>query len=308
MYRKYVDLYLEKGKKEFSIEPIDREKLMDIYNRGGSHGGYYYTKNGRNMLSLHRPNHAGVPALKVTKAEGKKITAKTLVDMNKGDVIEMPDLSENYTFSNSVKTNQTITFVTHQKQKISNGHILNRTRNESLIHEIQDTILNKKVREKINGRLRLAIGEPANLSVVYGDICIETVGEIPETAMNQPMDKIRIEKQIRKTVYTPFEFQFFEIDLDGDIFMPMQSLNELRRNALESLEKAILETYRREIQEPFFAKMEQNNCETMKKFHVYVETIEQLDVACNESCVGRIYLDCNAIDKIWNHTFIWKII
>ena len=91
MYRKYVDLYLQKGKNGFKVDPKDKEKLLDLYNRGGSHGGYYHTRNGKEMVSIHRPNHAGVPALKVLKVNGKTVTAKTLVDMNAGDIIEMPE-------------------------------------------------------------------------------------------------------------------------------------------------------------------------------------------------------------------------
>lgn len=44
MYRKYTDQYLEHGEKAFCIDPKDRQMLMDLYNRGGSHGGYYHTK------------------------------------------------------------------------------------------------------------------------------------------------------------------------------------------------------------------------------------------------------------------------
>ncbi len=52
LYRKYTDLYLEKGKKGFVVEEKDKEKLMDIYNRGGFNKGYYQQHNGRDMLSL----------------------------------------------------------------------------------------------------------------------------------------------------------------------------------------------------------------------------------------------------------------
>ena len=70
---------------------------MDIYNRGGFHGGYYHTRNGREMISLSRPNHAGVEAVKVLKQQGKQVTAKALRPLEKGDVLEMPDKKETYT-------------------------------------------------------------------------------------------------------------------------------------------------------------------------------------------------------------------
>ena len=245
MYRKYVDLYLQKGKAAFKVDPKDKEKLLDLYNRGGSHGGYYHTQNGREMISIDRPNHAGVPALKVIKCAGKSVTAKALVDIQGGDVVEMPDQKENFTFSNATKKGQTVTFTTHQKQNIYKDMILNRTRNESLIKEIQDSILNRKVKEKIQGKLLLSTETAAKLELSYKDKTVIVYGEKAEEAMNQPMDADRIEKQMRKTGNTEFEFDHLEVELVGNLFVPMQQLNELRRNGLEALERDILNDSRR---------------------------------------------------------------
>ena len=59
MYRKYTDQYLEHGEKAFCIDPKDRQMLMDLYNRGGSHGGYYHTKNGRKIAVLRQTEPRG---------------------------------------------------------------------------------------------------------------------------------------------------------------------------------------------------------------------------------------------------------
>ena len=72
MYRKYTDLYQKEGKERFRVSPEDREALMDLYNRGGSHTGYYKEHNGRDMMALDRPNHAGVPALRMTDARAER--------------------------------------------------------------------------------------------------------------------------------------------------------------------------------------------------------------------------------------------
>ena len=132
MYRKYVDLYISVGREKYKVDPRDKEKLMDLYNRGGSHGGYYHALNGRDMISIGRPNHAGVPALKVLKYNGKTVTAKAITDIGAGDVIELPDGKENYTFAKGVLKGQTISFPTHKKQIFTQDIILNRVRNESL--------------------------------------------------------------------------------------------------------------------------------------------------------------------------------
>ncbi len=163
MYRKYADLYLKHGKTGFRVDPKDKERLMDLYNRGGSHEGYYRTQNGRDMVSLKRPNHAGVPVLKVLKYNGKTATANVITDLNPGDVIELPDGKENYTFANGAQKGQTISFATHKKQFMGKDDVLNRVRNECLLREVQETIINKKIKEKIKGKLILSKETSAKL-------------------------------------------------------------------------------------------------------------------------------------------------
>lgn len=308
MYRKYVDLYLQKGKAGFRVEPKDREMLMDLYNRGGSHGGYYHTKNGREMVSLTRPNHAGVPALKVLRQNGKTVSAKALADIHKGDVIELPDGNENYTFANDVKKGQNTTFVTHRKQVFQKEHILNRTRNESLLTEVRESIIERKIKEKIKGKLILSSTDFAKLMLYYNDIMVEVTGPLAQEAVNQPMDCARIEKQMRKTGNTEFEFDKLDIEMQGSLFMPMQALNELRRTGLEALEHKILASYRREvpIATPVYSQQVEGN--DMPAFHAYVESMEQFVEVLSTKEIERVYLDCNAVDTIWKNKGIYDII
>lgn len=315
MYRKYVDLYFEKGKQGFQVDPKDREKLMDIYNRGGSHGGYYYTKNGREMLSLKRPNHAGVPAIKVCSLKGKSITAKALVDIEKGDIIELPD-GENFTFAQKIREGQNLTFVSHNRQNVSEGTVLNRTRNEHLLEEIKTILIEQKVKEKINGKLTISLSEPIQLSLYYGDIVVNLSGDTPQEAVNQPIDCDRIERQMRKTGNTEFEFDELEIRIEGNLFIPMQSLNELRRIGLQMLEGEILRSYRRNKNKNVSAEktsvcVAQSPGEDEKftaPLYVYVEDVKQWEEALLWERVSRIYLDCNAVSGICNCPDIADII
>ncbi len=308
MYRKYVDLYLKYGKKAFRVEEKDREMLMDLYNRGGSHGGYYHTKNGREMLSLERPNHAGVPALQIMKYKGRNVTVKTLVDIHKGDVIELPDGVENFTFGLDVSKGQTTTITTHKNQKFSQNHILNRTRNESLLQWIKTSIIDYKRKMKMNGRLKLSVKEAARLVIECQDITVEITGEKAQEALNQPMNAERVEKQMRKTGNTLFEFDELEIELDGNLFMPMQVLNELRRAAIEALEKRILSAYRREEKQKIFHSDASDEAHNSMPMYIYVENLEQWEEALYFDYVERIYLDCNALDKAWLNSELSNII
>lgn len=313
MYRKYVDLYLAIGKEGFKVDPKDKEKLMDLYNRGGSHGGYYHTQNGRDMVSIDRPNHAGVPALKVLRYNGKIVTAKAIVDIGAGDVIELPDGKENYTFAQGALKGQTVSFPTYKKQVFDKDAILNRVRNESLLKEINETIIQKKIKEKINGKLILSSTASAKLILSYCDIMIEVLGDVAQEAMNQPIDAARIEKQMRKTGNTEFEFEHLDIEVSGNLFIPMQSLNELRRRGMEALRDEILGRYRRKEELPYSHLLEgkravEQTQEKIKNFYVYVEQLEQFEEVVLSDFVKRIYLDANAINSVWNHSKTLEII
>ena len=57
IYRKYLDYYLIHGKKGYKVAEEDYRELQALYNRGGFSEGYYKVQNGRNLISLTRPNH-----------------------------------------------------------------------------------------------------------------------------------------------------------------------------------------------------------------------------------------------------------
>lgn len=55
IYRKYVELYKEKGREGYKIDKTDRNNLSDLYSRSGSATGYYQCHNSRNMISVSKP-------------------------------------------------------------------------------------------------------------------------------------------------------------------------------------------------------------------------------------------------------------
>lgn len=49
IYRKYVDLYLEKGRGGYCVDDNDRNMLLQLFDRGGFTDGYYRRHNGKSM-------------------------------------------------------------------------------------------------------------------------------------------------------------------------------------------------------------------------------------------------------------------
>ena len=92
MYRNHARLsvlYLAERKiSMYSRKTV--KPLMDLYNRGGFTDGYYHTRSGWKMISLTRPNHAGVPAARIRCQRGREVEACALTDLSAGDVLKSP--------------------------------------------------------------------------------------------------------------------------------------------------------------------------------------------------------------------------
>lgn len=52
VYRKYLDMYLKKGRSGYKVTAADRQLLLDLFNRGGFCEGYYNKHNGRDMIFI----------------------------------------------------------------------------------------------------------------------------------------------------------------------------------------------------------------------------------------------------------------
>ncbi len=57
IYRKYIDLYTEKGEAGYRVSDEDYQKLLDLGNRSGFTEGYYKKHNGADMITFEQPSH-----------------------------------------------------------------------------------------------------------------------------------------------------------------------------------------------------------------------------------------------------------
>lgn len=306
MYRKYTDLYLEEGKEAFRVTEQDKEMLMDIYNRGGFSTGYYRQHNGRDMLSLKRPNHAGVPAVRVTGQKGREVFGEALTDIHKGDILELDssrdhtDTKNNYTFGKDAGRGSGVSLLVPKGRKYAKGIVLYRLRNQSLLDDIGERYGRGAVWEPITGRMELRQGEKAVLTVSRGEVSVTVrAEELTEEAKNQPLDETRLRKQLQKTGNTEFNFENLEIVTEGAVFLPMQRINELRRRALELLEKKICDGFRRKEEGTLYGERMTDQVisgslyqeEWFPRLSALVESKEQLRAAADSDDLYRIYID-----------------
>lgn len=164
-------------------------------------------------------------------------------------------------------------------------------RNEVLFERLKKQYLDAKLQEKITGTLVLCADAPAVLDLDFQDTHVQVMGDMVEPAQRQPLTQDRVKKQMEKTGQTPFAFEHLEVITDEAGFLPMQSLNELRRAGLEKLEASYLSQYRRKLPEKDTESWteREETLDSEQKWYVSVEQKEQWEAALSQEEVDGIY-------------------
>lgn len=180
----------------------------------------------------------------------------------------------------------------NEKKSLS-GEEKKKARNEKLFEEIRKKYLSEKKQEKIKGTLSLFPDCPAILEIEYGSVQVMAQGEMVQTAANRPLEEDRIRKQMMKTGETEFVFDTLDIFMGERIFLPVQQLNELRRQGIELLENAILQPLKRKAL-PRSSEVTQRKEEGRKLpgMSASVVNCQQLKAVLEVPGIERIYADC----------------
>lgn len=124
-----------------------------------------------------------------------------------------------------------------------------RETNKELFDFLDREYVETEKKEPVEGYAYLAEGLPSVLTLTCGDISVTVSGQEPQAAKNQPMTREKVIRQLGKTGATAFEFTELEAEVCGALFLPIQALNELRREGFEALTEAIHNQWRRKAPE-----------------------------------------------------------
>jgi len=271
-YRKYLDKCIKNDGKsdEYVVDKKDLNELTQIFNRGGFSKGYFEGKTGSTMMSYEKPKNWGVYLGKVISYDRASLAVRLSVntDISMGDGIEVwngdeksPGTVISGLFVNgkkveSVKAGEVVTIRKIKGNIVKNNKVY-KTSSKKLNSEALESVSGKFYRKVfICGKFVINGGEPACLTVKddLGNTITSKGTLLPEKALNKPLTKERVAKQLTKTGQTPFEFSNVEVFVDENILIPISEVNNIRRNALEQLELKRAEKYSRELSNDFEEK------------------------------------------------------
>lgn len=342
LYRKYTDFYMSygspgyekyiNGHKEELLH--DMGQLAEVYNREGFTSDYLtgraksiyafcgsegydkyagfgqkdLSKKEPDMLSLKRPRHGGIFIGNVVSTGNGVLRYKAGKDINAQDVLEfrnkeMETLYE-YTAGKDIKAGSTVEAKFKHGCNICKGDSVYRTKNAYLLNSIKEKYLETNKKVLITGSFKAAEGKEAFLSVEKDGIKVTVYGGICQKADKNPADKAVVKKILLQTGNTEFSFKEIAIILEGNLFLPVSMIKNLRREALEKLRGKIISGYKRNADIPFTSEGTNNNAynaniqlKTQPVYKASVMDFLQLKAVLESRKISEVYIKTELLDN-----------
>ena len=98
-----------------------------------------------------------------------------------------------------------------------------------------------KIQRKVPLDMSVSIlaGSPSKLTLSCNGKTVSMCGEMPQAAINAPINEDTVKKCMSKLGDTCFSIRSLDVDLDSGLMMPISLLNALRRDGVAALEAAI---------------------------------------------------------------------
>lgn len=292
-YKNAVDKALYN--KDFNVNK-GKKDLMQLFNRGGFSTGYFYENLGSDLITFDNPKNAGVYLGKVdTNGE---ITLKE--DISLGDGFRYKDKGFNInkiTLDNKEIKDASIGMkVKVYPNLYKNGEHLYKSSDKKLFESLEDALkpYNKKI--NLKAEVIFKVDENLKIKIKYQNKEYEFLGDIVQRAEKKPLDKERIIEALVKSGETPFKIEKVIFNDFEEGFIRVSDLNNLRREALETIQKSITRSYRR--RRPVKEEAIKSLVNKDNSINVLYQCItkEQLNVLINEK-VKDIAVDIFSRDK-----------
>ena len=302
-YRQAIEQYIKNKKINISNETIN--DLYTIFNRKFTKG-YVLNQVGKDIMNPQKPNNVGLYIGKVIdyNKKSKKLKLKLENPLKKGDGINLGG----GTIGRIIKDNE----IVERGNKgdiieidfigdVRNNQKVYKTSDSELITKAQksyeDEVENKKINIKAEIILKLNDYPKLILKDTRGNSVEVISDKLVEKAIKVSLSEDKVISQLSKLGNTPYELADINIDMDEDISIPISVLNQLRRDAIDNLNKKRAIVNIRKYKE-VSVKYKPNNISKSieSKIRVKVRNIEQLKASLKYNIDAIYYEDINTLD------------
>ena len=285
--------------------PVDqtKERLADIYNRGGFTEGYFYQRNGADMMAVERNHHNGIRIGTVERISGHQVWIRLTVNLHIGDVLEIRTKQRmvvELTSASEGTAGALVSVNGRQLRYIRCGDAVFRTKNHQMCRQLLEENDKKRLSENIQIYVRLKKDIPAMIRVSGKGKSVTVKGATVTRADRHPVTREALTEKLNKLGDMPFTLTSVTIELEDDCFYSMKEFNHLRRTAMQEFLRQCTDCHSRRISsaeqfqkavhdmaQPPASSVQQE----MPLLAVSVSTYEQLEVVLDTRQVKRIDLE-----------------
>ena len=298
-YRKTIDEYMETKKINVSDETMNN--LYTIFNRKFTKG-YLFGDVGEDIMNSNRPNNLGLYIGKVVdyNRKAKRLKIKLENTLKKGDGISIGG----GTIGRIIKSNGDIANIGYKGETIEldfigdakRNQIIYKTSDSDLLNTVQKTFEEdtENVKVSIDAKIEIKLGKKPRLTLSdsFGNTTTLEADKEVEQAMKVALSEEKVVTQISKLGNTSYIINNITVDMDDNVSLPISILNQIRRDAIESLSEERVSIKNREYKNKEIAynpKIFIRDDEV--KLRAKVKNIEQLKAIVNYKEVDAIYYE-----------------
>jgi putative protease len=244
MYRHAID-NIARGKKAYTQEDMD--ELLRMFNRGGFMQGYLKGRRMSAVYSSHCANQGTVVG-SVLKVEKDKATVRLTKELRKEDIIEYGQSPNSVRVDVIYKNGQMV------ESAVKGDSVVVRSKDATVgdkVRLVVDSAQHEYWRSRVKENLKklpvdmeITVRENEPISLKISDRLSHS-GQVEaqpaQTAQNAPIPEEKIVAQLSKMGNTPYEADNIIIHTDNNSWVPLSAINELRRNAVDELNRIKLE-------------------------------------------------------------------
>ena len=246
------------------VSDKDINNIKKVFNRGFTLGNLYNQK-GHEFINGYKPNHMGVPVGEVIGSSKGKVKIKLSDDINQEDAIRFVLDNEIGFYLNRIYKNNLL--VNGAKQ----GEIIEVDCKEKIpintkVYKTIDTKLNDYIISSSNNIRKVTLDGIFNID--GNDIIFEVTDKINKEkivlkesvfeAKNKPTTEYEIREKLNKLGNEIYVFNDLKINIKDNIFIPMTTINNLRRNMIELINNDRLKNIDHKICNYKFNKIDTN--------------------------------------------------
>ncbi|MEE0700042.1 MAG: U32 family peptidase [Bacilli bacterium] len=245
IYRKVIDNYYATGK--ISVSDKDIVELKKMFNREFTKGFMLNVEND-SYVNQVRPNHQGVKIGKVTGLMKGYLKISLTGEINAKDGLRIVSKSGDFgILVNKMFVNKKAVTSAHSGTDVyirfddaanALGADVLLTTDANQLKKIDDDLKNLTMKVPIDLSVRVKDKMPLLIRASDGknEVSYELEGVV-QKAVNHPVDKAFITKQVTKTGDTCYAVKDVKIELDNGVFVNLKDVNLARRKVLSMLDE-----------------------------------------------------------------------